>query len=196
MAKGPGYRVPYKRRRKKVTDYSMRRILASSDIPRFVFRSSNSWVQVQIITSKIIGDSVITQASSKELVKNFGWLGGTKNTPTSYLVGFLAGIKALKKGIKKAHLDNGLGTPTKGSKAFAAVKGALDAGLEVPCNKDVLPNKDRIEGEMLAKYVETFLEQHIEGDHRFSIFFSRGLEPKDLVNHFRSIKSKLEGYKD
>lgn len=196
MAKGPSYRVPYKRRRKKITDYSVRRVLASSEVPRLVFRSSNSWVQVQIITSEIIGDRVVTQANSKELIKNFGWLGGTKNTPTSYLVGFLAGVKALKKGITKAYLDNGLGTPTKGSKVFAAVKGFLDAGLEVPCSEGVLPDKDRIEGETLAKYIETVLEQHLEGDHRFSIFLSRGLEPKNLVNHFRSVKSKLEEYKD
>lgn len=196
MAKGPSYRVPYKRRRKKITDYSVRRVLASSEVPRLVFRSSNSWIQVQIITSEIIGDRVVTQANSKELIKNFGWHGGTKNTPTSYLVGFLAGVKALKKGVTKANLDNGLGTPTKGSKVFAAVKGFLDAGLEVPCSEGVLPDKDRIEGETLAKYIETVLEQHLEGDHRFSIFLSRGLEPKDLVNHFRSVKSKLEEYKD
>ncbi|MGQ9679465.1 MAG: 50S ribosomal protein L18 [Candidatus Bathyarchaeia archaeon] len=195
MAKGPSYRVPYRRRRKRVTDYSMRRILASSEDPRLVFRSSNSGVQVQIIRSEIMGDHLITQANSKELMKKFGWLGGTKNTPTSYLVGFLAGVKALKDGIMRANLDKGLGTPTKGSKVFAAVKGAIDAGLEVPCSEDVLPSQERIEGKILAKYIETVLEQHLEGDHRFSIFLSRGLESKDLVNHFRSVKSRVEEYK-
>ena len=148
MARGPRYRVAYRRRREGKTDYSARRILAISKRPRFVVRISNKNIVIQFIKAKVEGDYVLSQANSKELAK-YGWLAGTKNTSSAYLLGMLAGKKALKAGIEEANLDLGLVRPTKGSKVFAAVKGALDAGLYVPCDSEIIPEMARIEGKKI-----------------------------------------------
>ena len=56
MAKNARYRVAYRRRREQKTDYQSRRILATSDQPRFVVRASNSGILAQVVKSEIIGD--------------------------------------------------------------------------------------------------------------------------------------------
>jgi hypothetical protein len=55
--------------------------------------------------------------------------------------------KALKEGIDGAYWTWDWITSTKGSKIYAVLKGALDAGLNVPHNDVVLPDEDRITGE-------------------------------------------------
>ena len=191
MAKGPRYRVPYRRRRENKTDYKARRILATSSSPRFVVRPSGRNMVIQIVRSEIEGDYVLTQTSSAELAKKFGWLGGGKNTSAAYLLGLIAGYKALSKGIETAILDMGLKRPTKGSRVFAAVKGALDAGLNVPCDSDIMPDPERIEGAKIAEYAKSF-EDPLEYERRFSGYLRRGLRPEELPDHFRGIKAKIE----
>jgi large subunit ribosomal protein L18 len=190
LAKGPRYRVAYRRRREAKTDYKTRRILATSDRPRFVVRSSNKNVSIQLVKSKIVGDIVLTQVESSELDK-YGWLGGKKNTPASYLLGMLAGRKALNVGIGEANLDIGLARPTQGSRVFAAVKGALDAGLEVPCDSDILPELGRIEGNSISEYAK-MIEDSIKHERVFSGYLKRGLRPEDLPDHFKSVKARIE----
>ena len=191
MGRGPRYRVAYRRRREAKTDYKARRVLAISDRPRFVVRLSNKNVTIQLVRSKIEGDYVLTQADSSELRKTYGWLGGSKNTPASYLLGMLAGKKALKEGIEEANLDLGLARPTKGSKIFAAVKGALDAGMEIPCDLDVLPDSSRIDGSTIAEYAGG-LDEPSEYRRLFSGYLERGLKPEGLPDHFNAVKAKIE----
>lgn len=186
MARGPRYRVSYRRRREAKTNYRVRRIMATSGRTRFVVRSSNKSIVVQLINSKIEGDVVHTQASSSELEK-YGWLGGKKNTSAAYLLGLLAGRKALSLGIDAAILDLGLARPTKGAKVFAAVKGALDAGLEIPCDSDIIPEPGRIEGRSVSEYASSF-EDKSEYERMFSGYLKRGLNPQDLPGHFETIK--------
>ena len=64
MARGPRYRVSYRRRREAKTNYRIRRIMATSGRTRFVVRASNKHIIVQLITSKMVGDVVHTQANS------------------------------------------------------------------------------------------------------------------------------------
>ena len=191
MAKGPRYRVPYRRRREHKTDYKARRVLATSSIPRFVVRPSNRNIIVQIVRSEFEGDYVLTQTSSAELAKRFGWLGGGKNTPAAYLMGLIAGYKALNQGVDAAILDLGLRRPTRGSRLFAAVKGALDAGLKIPCDDDIMPETDRIEGASIVEYAKS-LEDPLEIERRFSDYLRRGLRPEGLPDHFREVKAKIE----
>jgi large subunit ribosomal protein L18 len=191
LGKGPRYRVAYRRRREAKTDYKARRVLATSDRPRFVVRRSNKNITIQLVRSKIEGDYVLTQANSSELRRTYGWLGGSKNTPASYLLGMLAGKKALKEGIEEANLDLGLARPTKGSKIFAAVKGALDAGMEIPCDLDVLPDSTRIEGSTIAEYARS-LDEPSEYRRLFSGYLEMGLKPEGLPDHFNSVKMKIE----
>ena len=152
MAKGPAYRVPYRRRREKKTDYAARRILATSDRPRFVVRISNKTIQVQVTRSEIEGDYELAKASSYELKNKYGWIASGKNIPAAYLIGYIAGKKALEAGIKIANLDLGLKKATNGNKIFAVVQVANDAGLEIPVDSDIVPSPESMNGQVIAEY--------------------------------------------
>ncbi len=191
-AKGPSYRVPYRRRREGKTDYHKRKALILSKLPRIVARGSLKHMTVQIVEAKVEGDNVLVSAHSKELTKNFGWKGYCGNVPAAYLTGLLCGLKALQKGIKKAILDIGLRTPTKGSRVFAVLKGILDAGLEVPHGKEKLPDESRIKGEHIAEYAKQLAETNSEEySKRFSNYLARKLKPEKLPDHFEKVKEKI-----
>ncbi|MBI4215049.1 50S ribosomal protein L18, partial [archaeon] len=49
-------------------------------------------------------------------------------------------------------LDIGLHTPVAGSNVFSIVKGALDAGLNIPHDPKVLPDQKRFEGKEAAAF--------------------------------------------
>ena len=191
MAKGPSYRVQYRRRRERKTDYTARRILAISDVPRVVVRVSNQNIIVQLVKSHIIGDEILTQTSSKELSEKYGWLASGKNIPAAYLLGLIAGNKSLKAGIEKANLDLGLKRATKGSKIFAVVKGANDAGLYIPNDSDIIPSPERINGSIIAEYAEN-MEDPLEYETRFSSYLRSGLRPEALNSHFEEVKARIE----
>jgi large subunit ribosomal protein L18 len=107
---------------------------------------------VQIVNASVVGDSTVASAISTEL-GGHGWTAGTGNIPAAYLTGLLAGRRAKSRGVKEAVLDVGLNPPVKGSRIYAALKGAVDAGLEVPHNPEVLPDESRISGEhIVASY--------------------------------------------
>src|SRR3989344_3111662 len=139
-----------KRRRQECrTDYKARIALLSSGIPRLVVRKSNVYITAQIVESKEAQDTVVCAASSPELEK-YGWKGSKKNIPASYLTCFLLG-KRCKDKVKKAILDIGLHRSTKGSKIYACLKGALDAGLEIPHSGEMIPTENRLKGEHINK---------------------------------------------
>ncbi len=135
-----------RRRREARTDYKARFALLKSGKPRFVVRKTNRYVIVQIVESKGAQDKTLFEMSSKELLSR-GWpkekSGSLKNLQAAYLTGYLLGKKTHSK-FKELVLDSGLNKTTKGSKIFAALKGALDAGLKIPHNKDVIPSQDRL----------------------------------------------------
>jgi len=62
----------------------------------------------------------------------------------------LAAQKAKKKGVEKVIVD--LGLQPRGSRLYAAVKGAKDNGLEVPASDDIFPAADRLSGKHIAAY--------------------------------------------
>ncbi len=102
----------------------------------------------------------------------------------------MTGYKAVKAGIETAYLDLGLKRPTKGSKIFAVVKGAIDAGLNIPCDSDVIPPPERINGGDIAKYAQVI---DPEGYERFfSIYLKKGLRPESLPEHFEETKKKIQ----
>lgn len=190
MAHGSKYKVAFRRRREGKTDYNARYKLVDLDKNRLVARISNANVIVQIIKIGENGDETIVSAHSKELQK-IGWQGGSKNTSAAYLTGFLCGKKALAKGVNSAVLDIGLKPSVKGSKVFATLKGAVDAGLEVPHGDSIIPDEDRISGEHIAEYAKLLSEEDIK--KRFSQYLERGLQPVDLPSHFEEIKNKIDG---
>lgn len=145
MASGPRYRVPFRRRREGRTDYRRRAALLRSGAVRLVVRKSNKHVRVQFVDYHEKGDRVLASAISKELEKH-GWTASGKSTPGAYLTGYLAGKRAKEKGLSEAVLDIGLREPTRGAVVFAALKGALDAGIEVPHSEEMIPSQERLEG--------------------------------------------------
>jgi large subunit ribosomal protein L18 len=113
---------------------------------------------VQFATYEEGGDRIVATAVAKELAK-FGWTRPTGNVPAAYLTGYLAGKRALAKGVQEAILDIGLHPARKGSRVFAALKGILDAGVAVPCGEDVLPADDRLRGRHLGDDVPAAVDE-------------------------------------
>ena len=135
------------------------------------------------------GDKTVVSAHSKELNK-LGWLGGNKNTSAVYLTAYLCAKKAIAAGVDYAILDIGLKSPIKGAKVFAAVKGAADAGLDIPYGESIVPEDYRINGQHIADYAESLDEDEL--NKKFSQYLARGLQPTDLPQHFEEIKNKID----
>ncbi len=150
MATGPRYRVPFRRRREGRTDYRHRAALLRGGKVRAVVRKSNRHTRVQFVEFREGADFVIASAVSTELAE-LGWTGSGKSTPGAYLTGLLAGRRAKEKGLHEAVLDIGLREPTKGAVVFAALKGIVDAGIEVPHSDVMLPSQDRITGKHMRE---------------------------------------------
>ncbi len=151
MATGSRYFVPFRRRREGKTDYYQRTRLVVADVPRMVVRKSNRHIIVQLVTAEMDGDRTLVAANSKEL-EQYGYKGSTSNTPAAYLTGMLFAVKAKKAQQESAVLDIGLNRATPGARVFAALKGAVDAGLDIPYGEEILPSEDRLKGEHIAAY--------------------------------------------
>jgi len=152
QAKGPLHAVHFRRRREGKTDYAKRLALLKSRKTRLVIRKTNARVIAQFIDFDAKGDKTVASAESKELAKH-GFTGKC-NAPSAYLVGALAAKKASAKGVKEFVLDTGRHEITKGGIIFAALKGALDAGLKAPHSPECIPAQDRIEGKHLSKQTQ------------------------------------------
>ena len=137
-------KVQYRRRRENKTDYLARMQMLKSGKPRLVIRRTNRYITLQIIESKEAQDKVICSANSKELLK-YGWKNPSsiKNLGAAYLTGYLCALKSSGKGISPI-LDIGRHMSTKGNRIYAAVKGAIEGGLNINCSEDILPKEERI----------------------------------------------------
>ncbi len=192
MARGPKYKVSRRRRREGKTNYYKRYRMILSGHPRFVVRKTLKHVIVQVVKAEPQGDVTVAAAHSRELYKKYGWMGGLGNTPASYLTGLLAALRARRKGIEYAVPDIGLHTPTPGSKVFAAIKAANDAGLKVPMSEEVAPSLERIHGEHIAGWAEKLKNEDPERfEKMFSQYLSRGFDPVNLPSHFEEVKNKI-----
>ena len=154
MAKGPKYRISFRRRFEGKTDYHKRLKLLKSRKLRVVVRASNNHIRVQIIQSKLSGDKVLISAFSQELASNFGWIANTGNIPAAYLTGYLAGLKGKKNDITEAIFD--LGIFHHKNRVLAACKGVIDAGLTIPYREEFFPSnlKDHINGTHIENYAK------------------------------------------
>lgn len=158
----------FRRRREGKTDYHARRKLVTQEKNKYnspkyrlVCRRTNSKIICQIVYPTIMGDRVLTQATSSELEK-YGVPAGHCNYASCYAVGLLVARRALTlvgldeqiKGVEecdaeeyhvedeeledgerrpfKVILDVGLTRTVNGSRIFAVLKGAVDGGLYIP----------------------------------------------------------------
>lgn len=193
MAKGTLYKVRFRRRRAGVTNYRLRRKLLLSKKHLLVARRTNRHIIAQLVKPHPRGDEVVAEATSIELVKKYRWRASTKNTSAAYLVGYLLGLKALKLGIEEAVLHIGLHRPTKGAVVFAVLKGAVDAGLKVPHDEEILPSQDRIEGRHIEDYARKLFEQSPQlYEKRFSKYLERRLRPEELSEHLKESLEKIK----
>lgn len=140
--------IHFRRKREGRTDYRARLSLLKSRLPRLVVRKSNKNMLLQIVQYQPDGDKVLATATSVGL-KDKGWKNATSNIPAAYLTGLLL---AKKVNIKdEIIVDIGLQVHKKGSRIYAAVKGALDGGLKIKCSENIFPSEDRISGKHIGK---------------------------------------------
>jgi len=177
--------MPFKRRKKGKTDYRKRLKLLYSKKPRLVVRKSLKHIKAQIIEYDPKGDKTILSATTQDLNK-FGW-NGSNNLVSAYLLGLLIGKKALKKKISSVVLDMGLEASVKGSKIYAVLKGALDAGLSIPHSPEILPNEDRISGKHILDYAKKLKKDNLK---KYKEQFSAS-KPDQITEMFEKIKSKI-----
>jgi len=191
MAKGPRYRVPFRRRREGKTNYQSRKALVLSRLPRLTVRGTLKHMVAQIVEAKATGDKVIVSAHSRELIKTFGWQGGCGNAPAAYLTGLLCGYRATGQKVEKAVLDIGLQSPSRGARVFAALKGVLDAGVTIPHKEDILPDETRIRGQHIVDYANQLSPNPEAYQKRFAEYLSKGLRPEKFSEHFSSVREKI-----
>ncbi len=148
MAHGKNQRLRYKRRRNGETDYRRRMRMLRGGSTRAVVRVTNTQTICQLVDYTTSGDNVEISIDGKTLVDKFGWPldASRKSVPASYISGYAMAKAAIAAGHDEAILDIGLAASTPGNRVFAALKGMVDAGLEIPHSEDVLPSDDRING--------------------------------------------------
>jgi large subunit ribosomal protein L18 len=151
LATGPRYKVPFRRRREGKTNYHVRYKLILSKKPRVVVRKSNASTTLQLVVAEQMGDKTLLTVNSKEL-KNFGYTFSTGNLPAAYLTGLLFGKKMLALGESQGIADIGLHASTRGNRIYAAIKGVVDAGVNVPHSPEIFPDDERIRGEHIKNY--------------------------------------------
>lgn len=178
--------IPYRRKREGKTNYKKRLKTLLCGKPRLVIRKSLNNIVLQVIEFQPVGDKILASSSSVEL-KKLGWNYKRNNLPAAYLTGMLLGKRAAKNKVKNAVLDIGLQTSVNGSKIYAALKGALDTGLDVPHSDKCLPSEDRIKGKHIADYSKNAKSS------QFSLYSKNNASPADIIKAFEDVKDKIKG---
>ena len=160
MAYGKNQRLRFKRRRNGETDYRRRMKMLRGGFSRAVVRVTNTQTICQLVNYEPTGDIVKISIDGHTIVEKYGWPidASRKSIPASYISGYAMAKKAIAAGHNEAVLDIGLAASTPGNRVFAALKGMVDAGMEIPYGENVLPDDDRINGshidDSIAKAVE------------------------------------------
>ena len=157
---GTRRRSVFRRRQSGQTDYHRRLKLLRGRKARAVVRVSNTRVTCQMINWSAGGDMVVASVTGSDLTKKYDWPAdfSQKSVPACYLAGFALGKEAISKGCTEAVLDIGLAGSTVGGRVFSALKGMIDAGMEIPHSEVVLPEDDRINGEHISDKIGSAVE--------------------------------------
>ena len=59
-------------------------------------------------------------------------------------------------------LDFGLERNIKGSRIYAVLKGAIDAGLSIPHSPDILPSDERLSGKHIIDYAQKLKKEDVK----------------------------------
>jgi large subunit ribosomal protein L5e len=192
---------------------------------RMIVRFTNKDIVCQVAYARIQGDVVICSAYAHELPR-YGVKVGLKNYAAAYCVGLLLARRLLAKmkldktyeGLKEASgedynveagdgpapfrccLDIGLARTSTGAKIFAAMKGALDGGLDIPHSdkrfygydeeaKKYEPSahRERIFGKHVGDYMGSMKEEDEDAYKRhFSKFIANGITPENMEKMYKS----------
>ncbi len=157
---GTRRRSIFRRRQSGQTDYHRRLKLLRGKKPRAVVRVSNTRVTCQMVNWSAGGDLVLASVTGSDLAKKYNWPQefSQKSVPASYLVGYALGKESISKGCSEAVLDIGLAGSTAGGRVFSALKGMIDAGVEIPHSTEILPEDDRINGAHISDKISAAVE--------------------------------------
>lgn len=145
--------IKYRRKRAGKTNYKKRLTLLKSGKKRLVIRRTNTQIIAQIVKYVPEGDNVLCAVNSAYL-KKLGWSYGAKSIPSAYLTGKMLSARSKEKKASNGEiiLDLGLHTPAKGSRIYAVVKGAIDAGMNIKVSEETFPAEDRILGKHIIEH--------------------------------------------
>lgn len=189
MANGKHYVVKYRRKLEGKTDYNLRLSLLKSRKHRLVVRKSLHYMTAQIVDYEPAGDKVIATVNSKALEK-LGWSYSKNSLPAAYLTGLLLG-HLTKDNVKTAIVDIGRNVSNKESRLFAVVKGALDAGLEIPTSNEILPREDRVNGSHIVTYAKELSKDKEAYNKQFSGYVKQKLSPEKITEVFEKVKEAI-----
>ncbi|MEM4326089.1 MAG: 50S ribosomal protein L18 [Candidatus Pacearchaeota archaeon] len=151
-----------RRRRLFKTDYKKRIAFLKSNSPRIVFRRTNKYIIAQYIESNEAQDRVRYGLTSKHLLK-YGWPkdfeNSLKSLPASYLIGLLLGKYIRNKKTEKVVIDSGISRKVYGGRFFAFLNGLKDSGVNIKCNEEFFPSKERIKGKDLKRDFSKFFDE-------------------------------------
>lgn len=176
--------VHYRRKREQKTNYLRRRRQLVGGKPRLVVRFTNTRVIAQVVEFTVTGDKVVAAVDSTQLAK-LGWTYSLKNTPAAYLTGMLIGRKAKAAGCTEAILDLGFKTPLTGSKIFAVLKGAIEAGLQVPSGSDIAPSEARLSGAHISAYVSK------AKGVQFAQYLKNKVQSEQMASQVKALAAKI-----
>lgn len=105
----------------------------------------------------------------------------------------------------RAFLDVGIRTTTTGNRVFGALKGAADAGLDIPHSEKRFPgydaesksydaevHRDRIFGTHVSEYMATMAEEDDDkyAEH-FAAYIKAGIKPDDMEDLYTSVHAAI-----
>ncbi len=189
---GPRYRVSMRRRREGKTNYHARLKLVLSGKLRLVVRASVHSIIVQVVDASLKGDKIIVSAHSSQLQK-LGWNYNSGNLPSAYLVGYLCGMRAKNKKVSECILD--VGILVHKHRVFAAFKGFLDAGNQVPHGDNIfgkLHLDSRVNGTHIKQYAELIKKKSKKKyEKEFSGYLKNGVDPTKITDEFDKVKNSI-----
>ncbi|XP_047316285.1 60S ribosomal protein L5-like [Impatiens glandulifera] len=197
---------------------------------RFVVRFTNKDIVAQITSASIVGDHVLAAAYSHELPR-YGLDVGLSNYSAAYCTGLLLARRVLKKlemddeyvgnveasgedfSVEpadsrrpfRALLDVGLIRTTTGNRVFAALKGALDGGLDIPHSDkrfagfskeskqlDADVHRKYIYGGHVAAYMKSLIEDEPEKyQTHFSEYIKKGIEADGIEEIYKKVHAAI-----
>merc|ERR1712228_636705 len=189
---------------------------------RLVVRITNKDIIAQVAYARLQGDVVICAAYAHELPR-YGVAVGLTNYAAAYATGLLIGRRILQKfGLDtmyegqievdgdefyeeadkeekasfRCYLDTGLAGSSTGARIFGVLKGAADAGLDIPHSPKRFPgfsegkldasvHKKHIMGGHVAEYMDSLEEENEEAFKRqFSRYLKNGIDSEGIEDMY------------